>query len=485
MNSVLLHTIIKNFFIIIYINYIYIKINNIKNTKIKQFIAIIISSIFISIIYSITKKYINSILAIIISYFLISEFIHILLKNSIGNVMISTIIAGSVCLITFEISLVFVFIIQRILYITNNIINSFIIAIIQAILIFLFFRIKRFSKGFNFLQNKVQSDYLDIIMINISAVVIFAYCLFGNYYGNLTRHIFITFIAIGIIMIVMIQKTLVLCYKQQLQEKTIKQYEEDLKEKDLIIAKNEKEKYKISKVNHEFYNRQKALELKVNEMSKNFDTEFADELNQIKNISKEYSKKLENARSSDNLQSTEITEIDDMFKYMQSECKNNNIDFNLQICGNIHYMVNNLIPQDKLVTLIGDILRDAIIATSLSENSYKSIISMLGIRNGIYEFSVSDTGVEFKIDTLLKLGLEPITTHKETGGSGIGFMTTFETMKKCMASLVIEEKHKMIDNDYTKTIKILFDGKNEYRINSYRAEEIQEKNRDHRLIMSS
>ena len=47
------------------------------------------------------------------------------------------------------------------------------------------------------------------------------------------------------------------------------------------------------------------------------------------------------------------------------------------------------------------------------------------------------------------------------GDSGIGFMTSFEILKKTGASLIIEENKPSV-NDYTKIIKIKFDGKNEY-----------------------
>src|SRR5699024_9416137 len=99
---------------------------------------------------------------------------------------------------------------------------------------------------------------------------------------------------------------------------------------------------------------------------------------QIADLSKEYSDKLQNIKHPDKLPVTEIEEIDDMFKYMQSECEKNNIEFKLQINGNIHHMINQIIPKDKLVTLIGDHLRDAIIAINSSHNSFKSIIAILG-----------------------------------------------------------------------------------------------------------
>lgn len=60
-------------------------------------------------------------------------------------------------------------------------------------------------------------------------------------------------------------------------------------------------------------------------------------------------------------------------------------------------------------------------------------------------------------------------------------MTTFETLSKTKGSLIIEEKHPMNNVDYTKVIKIRFDNKNEYRINSYRVKEIREQDKNNRI----
>lgn len=62
-------------------------------------------------------------------------------------------------------------------------------------------------------------------------------------------------------------------------------------------------------------------------------------------------------------------------------------------------------------------------------------------------------------------------------------MTTFETLSKTKGSLIIEEKYPINNVDYTKVIKIRFDNKNEYRINSYRAEEIRKQNKDERILI--
>lgn len=104
--------------------------------------------------------------------------------------------------------------------------------------------------------------------------------------------------------------------------------------------------------------------------------------------------------------------------------------------------------------------------------------------DGAYELSIYDTGVEFDIPTLLKLGTEPITTHKNDGGSGLGFMTTFETLKSCKASLVIEEYDAAVTN-YTKSVTVRFDGKCEYRIYSYRADKIKSESNNRKIIIKN
>ena len=94
-------------------------------------------------------------------------------------------------------------------------------------------------------------------------MVILAYYLYGNYYGNLTKQLLICFIVLGILMIITIKKTLTLYYKQKLLAKNIEDYKSEIALKDAQIKSLSDEKYKISKLNHEFYNRQRALIHKV------------------------------------------------------------------------------------------------------------------------------------------------------------------------------------------------------------------------------
>ena len=473
MNEILVITIIKTLFMNIFILIFDYKLINSKLHFI-DFIKIICISLFITFIYSFLHIYIDNLLLIIISYFIQLKFIKIVMKNDENNtIMIVNLISNSIIYVVFGISAILEVFVIKLLYVDNRIINLIAILLIESLILLILSKIKRFKYGLTFLKNKTN-EYFNIIMINISAVVILVYYIFGNYYGDLTEQLIVCLVVIAFIMFLVIQKTLTLYYKQKLLHQTIEDYKTEIADKDKKIKELSDEKYKISKLNHEFYNRQKALEKKVADYVSNASVETANELaitEQIADLSKEYSDKLQNIKHPDKLPTTEIEEIDDMFKYMQSECEKNNIEFKLQINGNIHHMINQIIPKDKLVTLIGDHLRDAIIAINSSHNSFRSIIAILGKADEFYEFCIFDTGIEFELETLLTLGTKPITTHKDTGGTGYGFMTTFETLRETKGSLVIEEKHKMSENDYTKAVRIIFDGKAQYRISSYRMKE--------------
>lgn len=483
MNIVL---IAKVLFINIFTYSVCLKIINVKNNS-NINIKIIIASIITTIIYITLRSFSDSVYFIVIEYFVQLLFLKIVIANNEQPFMIANLIGNSIVYVGFVVATFIESIIKYILKVESILLNLMIILIIEGILLYNLFKLKRLKNGFNFLNNRLNTEYLDIVMINISSIIIFTYCLFRINNENTIKQLSLIFIILTIIMLIVIQKTFNLYYKQKLLAKTIEDYKSKIFDKDKEIEKLSKEKYKISKLNHEFYNRQKALELKVQEFVNNTKLEIGQDLSvtkQIEKLSKEYSNKLTEIKGPDKLPSTDIEEIDDMFKYMQSECSKNGIIFNLQVTDNIHYMINNIIEQDKLVTLIGDHIRDAIIAVSNSENKFKSIIAILGKKDNCYEFCVYDTGIEFEIDTLLKLGIEPATTHKDTGGTGIGFMTTFETMKETKASLIISE-NKPANDDYTKSVAIRFDNKNEYRICSYRANQIKEKDTNNRIIIEN
>ena len=85
-------------------------------------------------------------------------------------------------------------------------------------------------------------------------------------------------------------------------------------------------------------------------------------------------------------------------------------------------------------------------------------------------FTVFDSGIPFEIDTLIRLGTQRVTTHAETGGSGVGFETTFEILRQYKASLIINEQDPS-PVDFSKSVSIRFDGKKHYIIETHRPSE--------------
>ena len=228
-----------------------------------------------------------------------------------------------------------------------------------------------------------------------------------------------------------------------------------------IVWSLEQENLSYSKKAHSLEHKLKSLENKINKLT--YNQEISKEIgieNEIKNISSQMHNKIVYVE----LDKTGIEEIDDMLDTMRNEAIKNNIEFNLQLKGNIYQMTNNYIDKQDLAILLADHIKDAIIAINHTENINKSILVRLGKIENCFALYIYDTGVEFKKEVLDNLGKIPITTYKEEGGTGMGFMNTFDTLNKTNASLTIKQIGPPSKDNYTKVIMITFDGKHEFKI---------------------
>ena len=274
--------------------------------------------------------------------------------------------------------------------------------------------------------------------------------------------------------------------KEKMKERTVEIQQEQIKQQDEKIKNLQTELADVLQINHKYSHRISAMEKAVTKLgtklqaNEEFAEEYGDILSSIKKLSKEYKEEVASVIKETKLPKTNIFSIDNLLEYMKQESEKDKIDFKLNLDFDINEILETKIPQNKLETMLADHIRDAIIAINCSENKDRRIKVVLDKEDNNYQIKFYDTGIEFEIETLSNLGLKRITTHKSAGGSGIGFMTTFETLKQCKASLIIEEYS---DLEYTKAVIIKFDNKNEYRIHSYRAEEIKNKIKDNRIII--
>ncbi|MCL2696874.1 MAG: hypothetical protein FWE74_02190 [Oscillospiraceae bacterium] len=187
----------------------------------------------------------------------------------------------------------------------------------------------------------------------------------------------------------------------------------------------------------------------------------------LQELQSDWEGELDKIKGKATLPSTNIVAIDNLFEYYARQFAAEKIAFNVMTSGSIKYMVDNIIKQGALETLIVNHLNDAKKAVNVSDNTFRSITVVIGVSGEHYEFTVLDSGIPFEVDTLVRLGAERVTTHAKSGGGGIGFETTFAIMQETRASLIINEQEQS-DVDYSKSVTIRFDGKNQYIIETYR-----------------
>ena len=388
-------------------------------------------------------------------------------KKNIGNIIVTTTVSLSINYSLELISILLCFMIEKIFGFHNDYIELGIMVLVHITLLITIFKIKKFKYGITFLQKEKNDEYMDLLILNISIIILFSVIVISNSNNKMASTLAVEMIISAIIMFITIKKSLQLYYKQKLLVQELKETKEELIKSKTEIQELEAENLSFKKKSHSLTHQQKALEYKMQQIL--MQTEISQEQSakvksKLERIKKEIYKEQENIEND----KTGIEEIDDMLKYMRSECNKNKIEFILKIKCNIHQMINNAISKEDLEILLADHIKNAIIAINHTNNINKTIMVKLGKENSIYKLEIYDSGIEFEQETLKKLGKIPSTTHADEGGTGMGFMNTFETLRKYKASLIIEEYGKPNKDNYTKLLSIKFDKKNEFKIQSYR-----------------
>lgn len=472
-NLKILLSIIKLFFIFMYSYFTSFKIINKKiQVSIKniiKFLVVILISAFCAIMRFQIDYFTSIFCWIFIIAFIIDQ------KNLKRGLFILIVSLGINYIVSF-LSIVVDFIIN-IVFDTNgnNELNLIIILIIHFIIIMNIFSIKKFKYGIAFLKNdSKQNEYIDILILDILLIIIFGTIILSDSSLFVVKKLMLMFIMLTVTILNTIQKSLQLYYKQKMLIKDLIETKEELENKKKEIEELEAENIRISKKNHTIVHKQKSIEHKLEEMLIKSEISI-EEAGEVKERLEKLHTQIYSEKENTELDKTGISDIDDMLNYMQSKCTKNKIEFTLVIKENIHYMVNNLISKEDLETLIADHIKDAIIAINHTDNINRSILVKLGNIDGIYSLYIYDSGVEFKKEVLKNLGIKPFTTYESEGGTGMGFMNTFDTLRKYKASLIIEEFNEPKPDNYTKLIAIKFDNNNKFEIKSYRKIEIKKK----------
>lgn len=443
--------------------YSFIKIINKKITEYNTiFILIyIVFSIIICFLSASLKISNYTFSSFLIYIFCICLLNSMLTKLNFANSLLFSMVSICINYIILFMSICISFIFYKTFNVSNLFFDLSIIILFYFSILYYLYKLKKLKYGFSFLLAKGHNEYFEIIILTYSIAIIFIIVFYKNCSDTLNTDLFISLIVFSISTIVTIYKLFKMYYKHTLLVKDLNESKAELERKKNEIIKLEKENLELNKINHSIAHKQKSLEYKINEMIGN--TSFSPELSIFK-TSKEISCKLSSPSFETVLPKTEIEQLDDMLKYMQSECLKNNITFELKLSGNVHHIINKYISVDEFEILLADHIKNAIIAINSSNNNNRSILVKIGMFSGIYSIYFYDSGAEFNKEILSHLGKIPITTHKDTGGTGFGFMNTFETLNKYNASIEIKQIGPPSINNYTKYIVIKFDGKHDFKI---------------------
>ena len=470
--------IIKMFTLHICVYLIFFKITNHKEKN----IIVMISASFAAALMHLLLEYLGfsypaRLGMVALSY---SVFLAGVTKNLIHYSVIATAISYAITIITNFIGIVILyFLVGSMLNEVNQILYICVLEVFTIIAVCMFLKIKRLNNGFSFLNNNNKLEILNVTLFIVSIEVILYLVIFRKPIEELMdADLVFIFVLTGIFMAILVFMSFRSYYKSIQTQKIMDHLNTEVEIKDEKYNKLDAEHQRVTKKLHEISHQVQSFAHSIN-------TESGEDHGDLKQQIEGLQEKLNTNSAIDksDLPEVNVTNIDMMLCYMRSEALKNKIEFELKVSQDIQDMTDHVIGRQDLEIMIADHIKDAIIAIKAKNHEKnRKLFVQLGKFNGYYELSISDTGIEFEIDTLVHLGLKRTTTHGETGGTGIGFMSTFETLQKYNGSLVITEFAPTENRIYTKIVSMIFDGKNEYRICSCRKDDIKLKDKKDRIL---
>lgn len=454
------------------------RILNYKNFSITTLLLAVVNSIIIGLSVCAVKGLDSGIDIILILYLII--FIRLLTKLQINIIVTSVIISYAINYVFYILSTgiggIFIFILLK-----SEILNlslSVVVFVLEIVLAILPFKLRRLKNGLSFLQKQENTE----TGLLISGIIVILIALFKADFSIKSVYILIT---LGVIICLIglnfwWRSSLIKLYLEKNEKRNIGELDKALAEKENRISQIEQENERLSSLIHRDNKIIPAMGMVIRRYMERINPEVSDEVmqegnaiaDQLNYIMKDRYEAIIKAKNlSKVLPDVNVDSINGILQYMFLRAVEHNIDFDVIILCSVKYFIRNYVTELELSTILSDLIENAIIATR--QNDYKKIIVSMAVANNCYEIDIQDSGSMFEKDIFMKIGRQRATSHKDSGGSGIGLMDLFASLKKHKASLIITEFSGK-PNALSKSIKIRFDDKSAYIIRSFRAEELKQ-----------
>ena len=447
---------LKYFIIIMCSFYLYLKLLNLphsKTIKIQHVIYAVTISILIYLVRENFAQY--SIILLSLIFTLVTYLIH---KQSFNTTLLSSLISLSFSYVLYILGIFCITPIRLILvpFLDNNptvyTFALFLIGLIQIFIVKILFNTSRLKNGMPFLKEHGNSDVGAFTAIS-SLIAVTLFNLSSDYSPSLL--ILLSFVILsGILIFFWWKSKLTENYYKAAKDREIN----ELKSK---IAELEEFNAIQAKIIHKDNKLIPAMLLSVNDTI--VETyESADEaqrrrltsiVSQLNDVAKErkglvlFSETEAKAHYS-----TGVPAIDTQLKFQAANAYATQTSFDVVISDKLNIIVPDIISSQDLHTLVADLLTNAVIA--VKTETKRNVMFHAHIDNDIFYIDFYDSGTPFDKEVLAKMGKERITTHGDEGGSGIGYMTTFEILDRCNGRLDIVEDLNL--ELYTKKVSISF-----------------------------
>ena len=325
------------------------------------------------------------------------------------------------------------------------------ISVFQMIFSWLFFKIRRFSHGFSFLTNLQYGDV--VVHITIAILMILSFVGMDPHNDYLFTISLCLIVLCGMVLWFGYRSRISQRYREQIIEQKIKELEE-------TVERLKLDNDRLSEIIHRDNKLIPALDLAVKNFLLTADCDDSQErrimnaqkiMKQISEITKEREGVIcsyERSHFPEDI--TGVPGIDALFSLMEHRAAERCISIRFSANCDFHSMISNMISEHELSTILADLIENAIISANDSKDVMVEIIN-----TDHYKLCISDSGPAFSKEVLRKFGRERITTHADTGGSGIGLITIMNICRKHNASILIADS---VHRPYTKTVTVCFDG---------------------------
>ena len=352
------------------------------------------------------------------------------------------------------------------------------ICILQYLLLHLLFYFPRLRKGMPFLYRPHTTNaglffsIITLICITIAGI------------PNTPNYIFVSFpifilVPTACIFAYWWLHKITQNYLAKLHKTEIASLELELKEKDTIIARIEEENQRLAAIIHRDNKLIPSMEAAIYDFLKAGNKYFPKELKVLGLTLARELQSMSRSRQTDlsvsytpeySGPSTRLPTVDILLSFFYKHAIQQKITYTVTVENDLNDMTVCSIRVDDLTHILADLIENAMIA--VRECTTKHVYIHFTLMEKYYVIEISDSGPYFDTGTLNDFGLKHHTTHKETGGSGIGLMDIWKIKEKYQASLSILEIPPGKES-ITKKISLIFDHKNLFILQTFRADEVQ------------